>query len=94
MQVKKKKKIKKIIPLTEQERQKIITNIMLEWSMKDIPNVINDEIKKHLDDYVKNGTTKDMIMVLDRFDHDLVLHLFNDRNIKSYFCFKAKKDKC
>lgn len=77
-------KNKKVTLFTKEERNKTITNIMMQLSMLDIANVVTKDLMKEISDYIENGTTKEIDFPLKEYGRTLVIRLYNDKNLKTF----------
>ena len=74
------KPVKPVIPMTESERNKKITNIMFKLAQKNMDHIVTDELKSHMNSYIKEG--KEYIEKIELPEYSIVIevNLYNDKN--------------
>lgn len=77
-------KNKKSVLFTKDERNKTITNMMMQLSMLDIAHVVTKDLMKEISDYIENGTTKEIDFSLKEYGRTLVIRLYNNKNMKTF----------
>jgi hypothetical protein len=90
---KKKGEPKPPIPYTESERNKKITNIILQLSSMDMTQVLTPEIRTGIQKYIKEGAEYEAELDLPEFARTLQIKLVNDkrRERDTYVKFLFKK---
>jgi len=81
------------VPYTQQERNKKITNIILELSELKLDHVIPPKVTKNLMSYIDTGEEYDENLYLPEYSRTLVIHLDNNKNNdkKNALCLKFNK---
>jgi hypothetical protein len=75
---------------TEGIRSKIVTEFYINLSSLDILDILTDEIRTILNDYVKNGTEYTKNIHIPVYDRTLLIRLYNNKNNKSYINFQKE----
>jgi hypothetical protein len=84
----KKIKVKKVVPYNERERNAKILNLIMQINEMQMGFVLTTEIKKNMDEFVKNGTTYIDVVDLPRFGRQMVINLINDKHQQTFINFK------
>lgn len=86
-----KKKEKLPMPYTESERNKKVMSIMMQITDVKMEHVITPEIKKNLNEFVKNGTEYSDTIPIPEYGRELVIYFVNNKRIESYINFRFIK---
>jgi len=76
----KNKKQKKVVPYTEDERNKKIAKIMLQLITLNVDHVITDEIRENINIFIKTGKEYHTSLELPTYSRTLEVNLVNDKN--------------
>jgi hypothetical protein len=85
---KNKVKVRKVVPYNERERNAKILNLVLEIEEIKMGHVLTSEIKGHMNEFIKNGTTYIETIDLPRYGRELIICLINDKHQQTYINFR------
>lgn len=86
--MKKRTKVKKVVPYNERERNAKILNLTLQISNMGMSSVLTPEIKKRMNDFVVNGNTYIDCIELPKLSRQMVIQLINDKHQQTFINFK------
>lgn len=85
------KKNKKIKLYTKKEREQKITSILLQIASMDLLNILSDEIKIILQNWIDTGNTIEKDIPLYQFDRIMIIRLYNDKKKTTFINLKYNK---
>jgi hypothetical protein len=87
-------KTRKVVPYNERERNSKILNLVLQINEMKMGHVLTNDIRKRMDEFVKNGTTYIDTIDLPSYGRELVINLVNDKHQATFINFKYVEEKC
>ena len=80
---------KKIKLMTKQEREKKVTNIMLELAMINMTDIIDSKTRVKMHNYMENGKDCVIDVPLTNLSKKLIIRLHNNKKKKSFLKLTA-----
>jgi hypothetical protein len=82
------RKVKKVVPYNERERNEKVVNFILEISSLKMDHILTQEIRKKFDDFTKYGTEYVDCIDLPQYSRQMIISLKNDKHQKPFINLK------
>jgi len=84
-------KEKKVVLYNKKEREKKVFSIKMQLIQIDMYQILNDEIKQKIDEYIETGNEYIAEYDLPQYSRKMIINLVNDKNRESYIKLVFKK---
>ena len=86
--MKKRTKVKKVVPYNERERNAKVLNLVLQVSELGMSTTLTPEIRKKMDAFVNKGENYTDCIDLPKFSRQMIIQLINDKHQQTFINFK------
>lgn len=86
--MKKRTKVKKVVPYNERERNAKVLNLVLQVSELGMSYALTPEIRKKMDAFVSKGENYSDCIDLPRVSRQMIIQLINDKHQQTFINFK------